>query len=335
MKSVVLQEDPQAKLVVKDSPIPELKAGEALVKIKAAALNHRDQWCRVGMYPGLRYPSILGSDGCGVVEKVQDSQDEAWVGQEVIMNPNVNWGDSPAHQSAQYTILGMPTNGTMAEYLAIPVHRLHQKPAHLSAEAAAALPLAGLTAYRVAFYKGEISEGYDVLITGIGGGVALFALQFALAAGAQVVVTSGSEEKIEKAKEIGASQGVNYKEEKWYKALQKEYPNGFQTIIDSAGGQDFGEVAKMIGPAGNMVVYGTTAGQPSPINLPRLFFSQGAIKGSTMGNDQEFKDMVEFVAKHKIEPIVSSVRPIDEAVSAFDEMDAGKQFGKLVLRISE
>lgn len=335
MKAVVLQENPSERLAIKEAPLPKLKAGEVLIRMKTAALNHRDQWCRVGMYPGLRYPSILGSDGCGIVEQVQSSEDEKWLHQEVIINPNINWGSHPEVQSAEYRILGMPIDGTLAEYLVVPSHRLHLKPSHLSEEEAAAIPLAGLTAYRAVFRKGQVQANKNVLITGIGGGVALFALQFALAAGAKVHVNSGSEEKLQKAQELGASFGISYKTEAWYKAMKKQVPMGFDTIIDSAGGPDFGNVAKMIGPAGNMVVYGTTAGTPSPIHLPRLFFSQGAIKGTTMGNDEEFAEMVNFVQEHQIHPVVSSVRPLSQAISAFDEMAEGKQFGKLVIRINE
>jgi NADPH:quinone reductase-like Zn-dependent oxidoreductase len=333
MKSIVLQEDPNEKLAFKDSPVPELKTGEVLVKIQAAALNHRDQWCRLGMYPGLRFPSILGSDGCGVVEKVADDADKDWLNKEVILNPNVNWGNDSEFQGYNYSILGMPTNGTLAEYVAVPAHRLYAKPAHLSAEQAAAIPLGGLTAFRAVFGKGHVKKGDKVLITGIGGGVALFALQFCVAAGAKVYVTSGSDEKLAEAKALGAAEGFNYKTEKWYKAAQKLEPFGFNTIIDSAAGSDFGEVAKMIAPAGSLVVYGTTAGTPSPINIPRLFFSQANIKGTTMGNDQEFGGMIEFINTHQIVPIVSSVRPIEEAISAFDEMEAGGQFGKLVIKV--
>ncbi len=335
MKSIVLQENADEKLVLKDSPIPELKEGEVLIKTKTAALNHRDQWCRVGMYPGLRYPSILGSDGCGVVEKVADVSHQSWIGKSVIINPNVNWGEDSNFQGYNYSILGMPTNGTLAEYLAVPAHRIHLKPTHLTDEQAAAIPLAGLTAFRAVFGKGGVRKDHKVLITGIGGGVALFALQFCVAMGAKVYVTSGSDEKIAKAKALGATEGFNYKTEKWYKAAQKLEPFGFHTIIDSAGGEDFGEIAKMIAPGGSMVVYGTTAGTPSPINIPRLFFSQANIKGTTMGNDQEFADMIELINYHQLVPVVSSVRPLEEGISAFDEMAAGGQFGKLVIKISD
>lgn len=333
MKAVVLQALEQ--LTITEVSIPELKTGEVLIRMKTAALNHRDQWCRVGKYPGMRFPSILGSDGCGIVEQVANSEDAHWQGKEVIINPNVGWGDNPEFQSLNFTILGMPTNGTLAEYLVVPTHRLHQKPPQLTDEQAAALPLGGLTAFRALFNKANLKKGNNILITGIGGGVSQIAMQFAIAAGAKVYFTSGNQEKIEKALASGATFGVNYKSENWDKELLKRCYMGFDVILDGTGGEAFGTLAKMIAPAGTMVVYGTTAGMPSSINLPRLFFSQASIKGTTMGNDQEFVQMLDFVNANQVVPMVSSVRPLAEAVSAFDEMNEGRQFGKLVIRISE
>jgi zinc-binding alcohol dehydrogenase/oxidoreductase len=333
MKALVLQDKEAERIILKDVPTPKPQNDEVLVKIKTASLNHRDQWCREGLYPQLTYPSILGSDACGMVEEVGNQANNHWIGKEVILNPNVDWGENPEVPSQDYTILGMPTNGTLAEYLLIPIHRLHPKPSHLTSEEASAIPLAGLTAFRCVFKKGGVKKNQNVLITGIGGGVALFALQFCVAIGAKVYVTSSSEEKIQKALTLGAFLGIHYHLENWTKTLQKECPKGFDGIIDGAGGKDFGHIAKMLAPNGNMVVYGTTAGNPSPIHLPRLFFSQGSIKGSTMGNDEEFKAMLEFVAKHQIHPVISSVRPFEDVISAFDEMKAGKQFGKLVVKM--
>lgn len=321
------------KIELQSVPVPELKAGEALVKLQAAALNHRDQWSRIGMYPGLKYPSILGSDGCGTVEKVHDDTDQKWVGKSVIMNPNVNWGDDPRFQSANYTILGMPTDGTLANYVVVPAHRLHEKPAHLTAAQAAALPLAALTAYRAVFTKGETKPEYKVLVTGIGGGVSQFAFQFAKALGCKVFVTSGSNEKLSAMKEAGADGTANYKDEKWEKGLVKQAGGNFDVIIDSGGGKGFEALAKSLNLAGTLVVYGGTAGTKVSLQLPRFWFAQANIKGSTMGNDQEFAEMVKFVNDHKIEPMISSIRPLAEAVSAFDEMHEGKQFGKLVIEM--
>ena len=183
--------------------------------------------------------------------------------------------------------------------------------------------------------KGETQKGKTVFITGIGGGVAQFAMLFAKAAGAKVMVNSGDEAKLEKAKTLGADFGVNYKVQGWEKLLQKQALLGFDVIIDGSGGEAFGTLAKMLALGGNMVVYGTTAGTPSPLHLPRLFFAQASIKGSTMGNDVEFVEMVNFIKVHQIKPIISSVRPLSEVISAFDEMHEGKQFGKLVIQIAQ
>lgn len=333
MRALVLEA--HEKITLKDVAIPNLEGNEVLVKMKTASLNHRDQWSRVGMYPGLKYPSILGSDGCGIVEKVNNPEDEKWLGKEVILNPNVNWGDDPDFQGYNYSILGMPTDGTFAEYVKVKVDRLHEKPAYMSLEQAAAIPLAGLTAYRAVFGKGKVEANSKVIVTGIGGGVAQFCFQFAKAVGAKVYVTSGNPDKLKTMQELGADGTANYKDEKWYKAFQKSEPMGFNTIIDSAGGPDFGHLGKMLAPKGFMVVYGTTAGTPSAIHLPRLFFSQASITGTTMGNDQEFADMIAFVAKYEVQPMISSVRPLSEIVSAFDEIKEGKQFGKLVIKIAD
>jgi NADPH:quinone reductase-like Zn-dependent oxidoreductase len=333
MKALVLQENPAEKLAILDVPKPTPKAGEVLVSVQYAALNHRDQWCRVNKYPNIRYPSILGSDACGIVAEVGEGVDNTWVGKRVILNPNVGWGNNLAYPDYNYTILGMPTDGTLADFVCLPAHRLVATPNHLTSEEAAAIPLAGLTAFRAVFTKGAVKAGQNVLVTGIGGGVAQFAMLFAKAQGAKVFVTSGDDAKLEKVKTLGADFGVNYKTQGWEKQLQKQVPLGFDAIIDGSGGEAFGVLAKMLALGGNMVVYGTTAGTPSPLNLPRLFFAQASIKGSTMGNDEEFLAMVQFIEKYQIKPIVSSVRPFAEVISAFDEMEAGKQFGKLVIAL--
>ncbi len=332
MKALVLQENQHEKLALLEVPKPVPQINSVLVKVHCAALNHRDQWSRVGMYPNLRYPSIMGSDACGTVEAVGSEVDKHWVGKRVILNPNVGWGSNLAYPDYNYTILGMPTDGTLAEYVCVPTHRLVDAPTHLSDIECAAIPLAGLTAYRAVRTKAEVKTGDNVIVTGIGGGVAQFAMLFAKALGAKVFITSGDDEKIEKAKTAGASFGVNYKTQGWEKMLNKQAPLGFQAIIDGSGGEAFGSLAKMLGLGGNMVVYGATAGTPSPLHLPRLFFAQANIKGSTMGNDLEFVEMVQFINDHQIKPIVSSVRPFEEVIDAFDEMAAGKQFGKLVVQ---
>jgi NADPH:quinone reductase-like Zn-dependent oxidoreductase len=327
MKALVLTEQPE--IALQEVAKPGIEAGKVLVKMQAAALNRRDQWIRVGLYPGMTYGCILGADGCGTVEEVGEGVAASWLGQEVVLNPNNHWGSSQAHQSAQYHILGMPSNGTFAEYLLISADRLQPKPAHLSVEEAAALPLAGLTAYRALFTRGELKAGQKVLVTGIGGGVAQFAAQFALAAGAEVYVSSGDDAKIEKMKSLGISGGANYRREGWHKELLKS-SGGFDLVIDSAGGKDFNLLLRTLQPAGTVVFYGATLG-PAPIDMPRVFFGQHTIKGSTMGSDEEFVEMLAFVAKHQIKPVLDSVRPFGQIVEAINDMRDSKIFGKVVL----
>lgn len=327
MVAFALTEPKEVRII--ERPIPEIKTGEALVKLTAAALNHREHWIRMGLYAGI-VPAILGSDGCGEVIAVADTVHQHWIGKIVILNPNQHWGESQRHQSKDYRILGMPSDGTLAEYIAIPVDRLHEKPSYLNAENAAALPLAGLTAYRACFYKGNIEPGMNVLITGIGGGVAQFAAQFALVAGARVFVTSGSTEKAARFLKMGAQGVANYREPKWHEKLLKE-SGGFDVIIDSAGGAEFNLLLRTLKPGGCLVFYGATLGGVPQLDMPRIFFGQFTIKGTTMGSDTDFVQMLQFVSQHRVYPIIDSVRPLKEAPVALNDMREGKFFGKIVL----
>lgn len=333
MKALLLVDEKEDNIRLDEIETPNVTKNDVLVKVKAAALNHRDQWCREGMYPGIKYNIALGSDGCGIVEKVGSSVDQKWLNKEVIINPNINWGSDPKAQSGQYQILGMPSNGTFAEYIVVSEDRVMEKPVHLSLEESAALPLGGLTAYRAVFGKGNVTKGMKVFVSGIGGGVAQFAFQFCKAVGAEVYINSGNQQKMNKALELGAVVAYNYKDENWVNMAINE-SGGFDVIIDSAGGNNMNHYLKMIKKGGRIVHYGSTTGMSKNFDIFRLFFSQASIHGSTMGNDDEFKEMIDFVNKHKIKPIVDSVRPLEEIVSAFDEMKAGKQFGKLVVSMS-
>ncbi len=291
------------------------------VQLKAAALNHRDLYISQGLYPAIRTPVVLGSDGAGLVGK-----------REVIINPGIHWGNNPAYPSSDYQILGMPSHGTFARQVWVQADRLATKPAHLSFQQAAALPLAGLTAYRVLFSKCQLKNGEKVLISGIGGGVALMACQFAIAAGAVVYVTSGSEEKIEAARQLGAQGGANYKEADWHKTLAKE-AGGFDVIIDSAGGEGFARLVRLCLPGARIGLYGGTRGAWQDVSPQLVFWRQISLLGSSMGNDEEFKDMIAFVGKHQIVPVVDSVFPLKKGNDALERMDKGLQFGKIVLEV--
>src|SRR5690606_11507616 len=209
MKAIVLH-GIKEPLVLTEVPIPAIGQEEALVRIKAAAFNRRDWWIQQRQYAGLQFPVVLGSDGAGVVARVGDSRHNHWVDREVVINPSLGWGGSEAFQGESYHILGLPQDGTFAVFVRVPVANLPEKPAHLAFEEAAALPLGGLTAYRALFSRAALTGGDRVLVVGAGGGVATFALQWALHPGATVYVTSSSSAKIEQAIALGAAGGVLY-----------------------------------------------------------------------------------------------------------------------------
>lgn len=304
--------------------------GEVIVRIRAAALNRRDHWITLGMYPGLQLPSILGSDGAGVVTQCGDGVDTSWQDQEVIINPGLDWGENPAAQKPTFNVLGMPVDGTFATEIAIPAEQLAPRPAHLDWNEAAALPLGGVTAYRAVFTQGGLQAGDKILVTGIGGGVATFALQFAVAAGAKVWVTSSSPAKIERAVELGAEGGYDYREDSWWKQMSKEV-GAPDLILDSAGGAGYGALINLAAVGGRIVNYGATVGVPEKLDLFKVFWKQLHLTGSTMGSPQDFAAMLELVNQHQIRPVVDSVRPLAEGNEAVSQMAKSPQFGKYVL----
>ena len=321
MKALLLNgknQDPVLREVI--TPV----AGESqeLVQLKAAALNHRDVWIVKGMYPGIRYPAILGSDGAGLLGN-----------REVIIQPGIHWGNDQRSQGKDYQILGLPDDGTFAEYVLVNEDQLFDKPAHLSFEEAAALPLAGLTAFRVLFSRCNIQPGEKFLITGIGGGVALFCLQFALVMGMEVYVTSGSSSKVERAVDLGAVNGVNYKDADWAKQLGK-LAGGFDVVIDSAAGEGFSELVKLCNPGARIGVYGGSKGAILNLSPQFIFWRQISILGSTMGSTKDFEEMLSFVNEHKIVPVIDTVFSIEDGAPALKRMAEAKQFGKIVLKIS-
>jgi len=331
MKAIVLTAAGQP-LEFKEVEKPQFGPGEVLVEIKAAALNRRDWWITQGKYAGIKYPSILGSDGSGVVAEVGAGVDQSWMGKEVIINPGNNWGEHPEHQQKEFKILGLPDDGTFAEYVKTAAEYLYPKPAHLTWEQAAAIPLAGLTAYRALFTKGKAKKGDKVLIVGVGAGTGSFALQFALAAGCQVFVTSGSGEKIEAAKVLGAAAGVSYKAQDWAEQL-KHLAGGFDVIIDSALGGGFAKLLDLCNPGARIVFFGGTAGNLPELNARKIFWKQLSLLGTTLGTQEDFKAMLDLINEHKIVPVVDEVFPLAIAEQAVRKMDNSAQFGKIVLKV--
>jgi NADPH:quinone reductase-like Zn-dependent oxidoreductase len=333
MKAAVLHGINQP-FVFQEFEKPILSDDEYLVKIKHAALNHRDIWIQKGQYAGLTFPIVCGSDGCGVIVSGGSATNNEWVGKEVIINPSLNWGDNSRVQNKDYVILGLPHHGTFAEYVKIKSHLVHEKPAHLSSASAAALPLAGLTAWRALMGRAKVKSGESVFVTGIGGGVALFAAQFAKANGCKVFVSSSSDEKLATAKQFGFDGFVNYKSQDWHKALGKE-SGGFDVIVDGAGGEDFSKLIDLAKPGGRIAIYGATAGNLNTGVPAKIFWKQLDILGSTMGTNEEFSDMLQFVSAHKLVPTVSKVFGLNQCEAAARFMDESQQFGKIILEINQ
>ncbi|KAL4933376.1 putative alcohol dehydrogenase [Aspergillus undulatus] len=333
-------------------PQPTPQGTELLVKLSAAALNHRDVFLRQHLYPGLTFDVPMGADGVGTVVGAGPgvTNPGQWQGKRVILNPGVGWKDSleGPEDPTGYKIMGgtkFYNKGTLQDYITIEESEVEEAPEHLSDAEAAALPLAGLTGWRALVVKaGEhnTGKGAAVLITGIGGGVALIALLFAVARGADVYVTSSSEEKIQKSINLGAKGGVNYKEDGWEKKLlgllPKEKKN-FDAVIDGAGGNSVEKSVKLLKAGGVLSIYGMTVSPIMPFVMPTVLKNID-VRGSTMGSRKEFKDMVNFVKKHKVHPIVSRVVQAELSDVAaldglFQDMKDSKQFGKLVIEFGK
>jgi NADPH:quinone reductase-like Zn-dependent oxidoreductase len=319
---------------VEAAPDPVAGPGEAVVRISVAALNHRDVWIRKGQYAGLRFPIVLGSDGVG--ELVQASDGSDLIGKQVIIDPSLQWGASQAAQGANFRILGLPDDGTFAELVKVPLENVHPKPEHLSDQEAAALPLAGLTAYRAVYARGGLHTRSEesVLVTGAGGGAATFAVQFAAASGAAVWVTTGAVGKLDHAKRLGASGGVLYSHPDWDTQLREAVPGGFDLIIDSAGGEGFGKLIDLAAPGGRVVFFGATNGNPAELNMRKVFWKQLSLLGTTMGSPADFRSMIELVRSKGVRPVVDSAFSLDNANEALDHMEQAGQSGKIVLEVN-
>ncbi len=336
-------------LQLDDVPRPVPGPGEVLVRIQAAALNHRDFFIRQHLYPGMGFDSPLLCDGCGtVVELGPDcslTASSSLLNKLVVLAPVLGWDsdlDGP-EDLAKYAIIGASNrypHGAAQDFIVVRESELEWCPDHLSPVEGAALPLCGLTGWRALVTKSRNAKpGRNILVTGIGGGVALQVLQFGVAIGCNVFVTSGSDAKIDKAVRMGAKGGINYKTEAWEKQLQKMLPSDrafLDAVIDGAGGDIIAKASRLLKPGGVICSYGMTVG-------PKMDWSMQAVLkhidllGCTTGSRVEFKAFMEFVKEHRLRPIISrTVKGLDniEAIDKlFQDMKLGKQFGKLVIEV--
>ncbi|KAG9195221.1 hypothetical protein G6011_00341 [Alternaria panax] len=321
-------------------PEPKPKDNDVVITMTGAALNHRDLFIRQHLYPGTTFGVPLLADGVGVVTVTGTSSSAAsWLNKRVLLNPGTGWKDSldgPEHPAGYAIMGGTKSNpvGTLQDVCVLDAGELEECPEHLSDEEAAALPLTGLTAWRAFWVKsGNAVAGHNILVTGIGGGVALMVLLFAVAQGCNVYVTSGNQDKINKAVELGAKGGVIYKEKDWDKKLQAALPKDRQyldAIVDGAGGD-------VVKAGGVISIYGMTV-SPKMDFLMSAVLRNIEVRGSTMGSRKEFADMVRFVKEKKMRPVVSrSVQGLDieKIETLFEDMKSASQFGKLVVTLGQ
>ena len=328
MRAVRIHEDggPEV-LVLEEAPDPEPGPGEVLVRLRASALNHLDVWIRKGL-PSVPKPRILGADGAGVVEALGDGVTGFELGERVVLNPGIEAGGGRIH------VIGEHGDGTNAELIAVPATNVHPIPDGLSFEEAAAFPLVFETAYRMLVTRAGLREGEWVLAWGIGGGVSTAALAIAKALGSSVLVTSSSDAKLERARELGADATVNHATGDVKAAVQEATGgHGIDVVVENVGEATWATSLQVAAPGGRITVCGATSGPNPPAALHRIWWKQLSILGSTMGTGEDFVGAYELVASGRALPVVDSVLPLEEIRAAHERLEAGEQLGKIVLTI--
>ena len=273
---------------------------------------------------------MLGSDGAGIVSAVGAGVDAPAVGDEVVIDPALDWGEDEDAPGPDFRILGVPDQGTYAERIVVAAHQVRPRPQGYTWLEAAALPLAGLTAWRAAVTHARAGPGRTILVPGAGGGVATFVVQIAAALGARVLVTTSSEEKLDRARSLGAEGGALYTDESW-----PEQVAPVDAVVDSVGAAVWAGSLAALSPGGRLVCFADTVGEEGHVRLDELFNDQLRIQGTTMGSPREFDALLAHVAGASWRPVIDSVYPLREIAAAHERLDATDRFGKVVLAIDE
>ena len=325
MKAVRIHEDGGPEVLrYEDVEDPSAGPGEVLVRLKAAALNHLDIWIRQGL-PSVPKPRILGADGAGVVADLGEGTDAFSEGDAVVINPGLADGAK---------IIGEHCDGTHAELIAVPAENVYPKPDSLSFEEAAAFPLVFETAYRMLVTKAKLAAGEWILVWGIGSGVATASFQIAKAVGARTIVTSSSDEKLERVRELGADTTVNHAAGDVTAAVREATGgHGADVVVEHVGEDTWKTSLQAAAPEARIAVCGATSGPNPPAQLHRIWWKQLTIYGSTMGTREDFEGAYGLVASGKARPIVDRVFPLEQAAEAHEHLEQGRQLGKVVLSI--
>ena len=319
MKAIRIHEDGGPEVLrYEDAPDPEPGDGEVLIRLRAASLNRLDLWVRQGL-PSVPKPRILGADGAGVDES----------GRRVVINPGIEHGD-------KITVIGEHTDGTHAELIAVPTSNVYELPDQISFEAAAAFPLVFETVYRMLVTRAGLQEGEWVLVWGAGSGIGSASLVIAKALGAHVVATSSSDQKLERAQELGADAVVNHQDGDVVAAVRDATGRrGVDVVVEHVGEATWQTSLQAVRLQGRITVCGATSGPNPKAALHRVWWKQLTILGSTMGTKADFEAVYGLVTSGKAKPIVDSVFPLADARAAHERMESGEQFGKIVLSIPE
>ncbi|HEY6946415.1 MAG TPA: zinc-binding dehydrogenase [Candidatus Acidoferrum sp.] len=342
MKAIVFyQHGGPDVLKYQDAPEPALRANDVLVRVKACALNHLDLWVRRGLPNVLiPLPHIPGSDIAGEIARIGADVTNARVGQKVVLAPLVSCGKCPAclagldNHCRQATNLGYMIDGGCAEFVRAPEVNCLPYPENLKWEEAASVPLVFQTAWHMLITRAQLQPGEDVLILGAGSGVGSAAIQIAKFFGAQIIVTAGSDEKLAKAKELGADYGINHKTQKIRDEVRRiTNKRGVDVVFEHVGTATWEDSFASLAPTGRLVTCGATTGYDARVDLRFLFSRQLSLLGSYMGTKSELHTVMKLVAAGKLKPVVDRVFPLPEAAAAHAYLESSSQFGKVVLRV--
>ncbi|HEX3453621.1 MAG TPA: zinc-binding dehydrogenase [Gaiellaceae bacterium] len=328
MKAIRIHEDGGPEVLrYEEAPDPEPATDQVLIRLRAASLNHLDVWVRKGL-PSVPKPRILGADGAGVVEALGDGVLGFEPGQRVVINPGVISG-------GRMHVIGEAMDGTHAELVAVTERNVYPIPETLSFEEAAAFPLVFETAYRMLITRARLKLGETVFVWGVGGGVATAALAIAKAFGARVIVTSSSEEKLARARELGADETIDHTTED-VRARVKELTDGegAHVVVETVGDATWKTSLEIAAGRARIVVCGATTGPNPPAGLHRVWWKELDILGSTMGSKEDFEACLDLVTSGRARPVIDEVLPLEEARAGHERLEAGRQLGKIVLRIS-